>query len=247
MRTIKLIIQYDGTAYCGWQEQKNGPSVQTTVETALAKILGNRARVQSSGRTDAGVHAVAMPAVFKTDCQVPLKAFVDGLNSYLPDDIAIQEACEVPHDFRVIGGTDSKTYRYTIYNSSVRSPLQRRTSWHIREKLDLTAMRQAAACFVGEHDFTAFRATNCSAATSRRRIDAVEISQTQPFITIDVTGSGFLKHMVRIMVGTMVDIGRGRFAPDHIDYLLANQNRNLGGVTAPPQGLCLIEVRYPDP
>jgi tRNA pseudouridine38-40 synthase len=244
-KTIKLTIQYDGTAYCGWQEQPNGPSVQTQVELALAKILGIRVRVQSSGRTDAGVHAVAMPAVFTTDSQVPLKAFIDGLNSYLPEDIAIQDACEVPPDFRVIGGTDSKTYRYTIYNTPVRSPLQRRTSWNIREPLDIPAMRQAAGYFVGEHDFAAFRASNCSAVTSRRRIDAVQICHDPPFVTIDVTGGGFLKHMVRIMVGTMVDIGKGRFPADHIRYLLDNPDRSKGGATAPPQGLCLIEVRYP--
>lgn len=247
MRTIKLIIQYDGTNYCGWQEQPNGPTIQETVELALAKILGQRVRVQAAGRTDAGVHALAMPAVFRTESTIPLRAFVEGVNSFLPEDIAIQSAEEVPHDFRVIGGALNKTYRYTIYNARQRSPLFRRTSWHVREPLDLDTMRQAATHFIGTHDFAAFRGQNCTAATSIRRIDAVEIRQDGPLITIEVTGGGFLKNMVRIMAGTLVDIGRGRFQPEHIRELLCRPDRCRGGVTAPPQGLCLVQVRYPQP
>ena len=246
MRTIKLIIQYDGTGYCGWQEQANGPSVQETVELALAKILGHRLRVQSSGRTDAGVHAVAMPAIFRTESTMPLKAFVNGVNSNLPEDIAIQSAEEVPEGFSVIGGARSKTYRYTVYNAPVRSPLNRRTSWHVREPLDLEAMRQAASHFVGEHDFAGFRAQNCTALTSRRRIDSVLIASSSPFVTIDVTGGGFLRYMVRIMAGTLVDVGKGRFRPEHVIDLLLHPDRKRGGVTAPPYGLCLHSVIYPD-
>lgn len=246
MRTVKLIIQYDGTNYCGWQEQANGPSIQETVELALAKILGLRVRVQSSGRTDAGVHAEAMPAVFRTESSVPLKAFVDGVNCHLPEDIAIQSAEEVPEQFKVIGGARAKTYRYTIYNAPVRAPLQRRTSWYVRDQLDLQAMRTAAGYFVGEHDFASFRGQNCTAVTSRRRIDAVEINQDGPFIIIDVTGGGFLKYMVRIMAGTLVDVGRGRFAPEHVVALLEQPDRQRGGVTAPSQGLRLLQVSYLD-
>ena len=246
MRTIKLTIQYDGTAYCGWQEQANGPSIQETVELALAKILGQRVRVQSSGRTDAGVHAEAMPAVFRTESSIPLKAFVDGVNCHLPEDIAIQSAEEVPEQFKVIGGARAKTYRYTIYNAPVRAPLQRRTSWHVRDQLDLQAMRTAAGDFIGEHDFASFRGQNCTAVTSRRRIDAVEINQDGPFIIIDVTGGGFLKYMVRIMAGTLVDVGRGRFAPEHVVALLEQPDRQRGGVTAPSQGLRLLQVSYLD-
>lgn len=245
MRTIKVTIQYDGTNYCGWQEQPNGRSVQETVELALAQIIGQRVRVQAAGRTDAGVHALAMPATFRTESTVPLRAFVEGLNGFLPEDIAIQEACEVPNDFRVIGGALAKTYRYTIYSARQRSPLHRRTSWHVRSQLDLDAMRAAAACFVGKHDFSAFRGQNCTAVTSLRRIDAVVIRQDGSLITIDVTGGGFLKHMVRIMAGTLADIGKGRFTPDLIADLLQTPDRCRGGVTAPPHGLCLLEVVYP--
>ncbi|HSR37058.1 MAG TPA: tRNA pseudouridine(38-40) synthase TruA [Desulfurivibrionaceae bacterium] len=245
MRTIKLIIQYDGANYCGWQEQANGPSIQETVELALAAILGERVRVQAAGRTDAGVHALAMPAVFRTERALPLRAFVEGVNSHLPPDIAIQSAEEVPHDFRVIGGALDKTYRYSIYNAPLRAPLQRLTAWHVYTPLDLEAMGRAASHFIGTHDFAAFRGQNCTAVTSTRRIDAVDIRQDGPLITIDVTGGGFLKHMVRIMAGTLVDIGKGRFAPEHIATLLATPDRCRGGVTAPPHGLCLLQVRYP--
>lgn len=247
MRTIKLILQYDGSGYCGWQEQSNAVSVQETVELALARILGKRVRVQAAGRTDAGVHALAMPAVFRTESSIPLKAFVSGLNSYLPEDISIQTADEVPEDFRVIGGAYSKTYRYTIYNSLVRSPLHRRNSWHVKAGLDLSAMRQAASFLVGEHDFTSFRGQNCTAVTSRRRVHSVCIHKNDCFISIDVAGAGFLKNMVRIIAGTLVDVGRGRFAPEHVRQLLESPDRRMGGVTAPPQGLCLIEVRYDRP
>ncbi len=246
MRTIKLIIQYDGTNYCGWQEQANGRSIQETVELALAKILGKRVRVQSSGRTDAGVHAVAMPAVFKTESEIPLKAFVHGLNSHLPEDIAIQFAEEVPTGFKPIGGARSKTYRYTIYNSPMRSPLNRLTSWHVRKPLDLNSMRKAAESFIGEHDFSGFRAQNCSAVTSIRRIDSIIIKKDDPFIIIDVTGGGFLKYMVRIMVGTLVDIGRGKLETCQIKNLLEQPERANAGVTAPPQGLTLLYVQYPE-
>ena len=245
MRTIKLIIQYDGTNYCGWQEQTNVRSIQETVELALAKIIGQRVRVQSSGRTDAGVHAVAMPAVFRTESTIPVKAFVDGVNSHLPEDIAIQSACEVADGFRAIGDALAKTYRYTIFNNPVRSPLHHRPSWHLRGDIDLAAMRQAALLFIGTHDFAAFRGQNCTAVTSIRRIDTIQINRDGPLITIDVTGGGFLKHMVRIMAGTLAEIGRGRFAPDHVTVLLKTPERRLAGVTAPPQGLCLLSVLYP--
>lgn len=245
MRTIKLIIQYDGTNYCGWQEQTNGPSIQETVELALAKILGQRVRVQSSGRTDAGVHALAMPAAFKTESGIPLKAFVDGVNCHLPKEIAVQSAEEVPADFRPIGDAVSKTYRYTVFNSPVRSPLLSRTAWHVRDFIDIGLMREAARHFVGKHDFAAFRGQNCTSVTSVRRIDDVVIVKEGDIITIDVTGGGFLKHMVRIMAGTLVDVGRRRFRPDHIVFLLRNPDRRLGGVTAPSHGLCLMQVVYP--
>src|SRR6185369_7907615 len=157
-----------------------------------------------------------MAAAFKTSASLPLKAFVDGTNRFLPPDIAILEAIEVPVGFKPIGDALAKHYRYTILATTVRSPLRRYHAWHIREELDLDAMQAGAANFVGRHDFAAFRASNCAAKTTLRRIDSVEITREGDTILIDVVGGGFLKNMVRVMVGTLVDIGRRRFAPDHI-------------------------------
>ncbi len=244
MRTIRLIIQYDGTDYCGWQRQPGVPTVQDTVELALARITGERVLVQAAGRTDAGVHAAAMPAAFKTESSAPLRAFVNGINSHLPDDIAVLSAEEVADNFKVISDANSKTYSYRIFNSTIRSPLHHRTSWHVWSQLDLDAMRTAADYFIGSHDFSSFRGQGCTAATTVRRIDAVTVYSEADLIIINVNGNGFLKNMVRIMVGTLVDVGRGRFDPVHIKTLLENPDRKLAGVTAPPQGLCLLKVFY---
>jgi tRNA pseudouridine38-40 synthase len=187
-----------------------------------------------------------MPAVFTTDSKLPLRAFVEGLNHYLPIDIAILDAVEVPHGFKPIGDALAKHYRYSIVNRAVRAPLQRMHAWHVRERLDLEAMRDAAALMVGVHDFAAFRASNCAARTTRRRIDRIDIHRQGDLVIIDVVGGGFLKNMVRVMAGTLVDVGRGRFVPNHVAELLRAPDRRKAGVTAPACGLCLIEVVYPE-
>jgi tRNA pseudouridine38-40 synthase len=244
--TILVTVAYDGTNYSGWQVQPNGLTVQQVVEDALEKLLKERVQVRSSGRTDAGVHARAMPAAFTTSRNLPLQAFVEGVNRFLPADIAIQNAREVPEGFKPITMAYAKQYRYTIINSTVRSPLDRLFSWQVREQLNLEAMAEAAGRFVGSHDFAAFRASNCVAKTTVRRIDSVCITREGSCITIDVIGGGFLKNMVRVMVGTLVDIGKGRFVPADIDRLLQTGDRKEAGSTAPACGLCLIEVIYPD-
>lgn len=246
MPTILLTISYDGTNYSGWQTQPNGLAVQQVVEEAFAQLLKERIQVRSSGRTDAGVHALAMAASFTTNKNLPLQAFVEGVNRFLPADIAIQTACIVPEGFKPITMALAKQYRYTIINSVVRSPLDRLYSWQIREPLDLSAMQEAADYFVGSHSFAAFRAANCVAKTTVRRIDSVRITRMGSRITIDVTGSGFLKNMVRVMVGTLVDIGKRRFTPKHIERLLLDGDRKKAGSTAPACGLCLIQVVYPE-
>ncbi len=246
MPTILVTIAYDGACYSGWQIQPNGLSVQQAVEDAYEQLLKERVRVRSSGRTDAGVHARGMAASFMTTRTLPLRAFVEGANRFLPEDIAIQSARIVADGFKPITMAHAKHYRYTIENSSVRLPLERLYSWHISEPLDVGAMEHAAVKFVGSHDFSAFRAANCVARTTVRRIDSVRISRRETRIVIDVVGGGFLKNMVRVMVGTLVGIGRGRFAPDHIDHLLAEGDRKKAGSTAPACGLCLMEVMYPE-
>ncbi len=244
MRTILLTIEYDGTSYAGWQRQPNGLAVQQVMEEALFRLLGHTPNLRSSGRTDAGVHAGAMPAVFKTSSTIPLKAFVDGTNRFLPADIAVINAREVPGSFKPISDALAKHYRYTILAAHVRSPLKRFQTWHVRENLDLYAMQRAAVFFIGHHNFTAFRASNCAAKTTIRRIDSVHVSREQELIIIDVMGGGFLKNMVRVMAGTLVDVGRGRFKPEYVQELLQCGVRKQAGVTAPACGLCLVSVKY---
>jgi len=244
MRTIKLIIEYDGTNYSGWQVQPNGLAVQQVVEEALLKVVGETVSLRSSGRTDAGVHAHGMVASFTTSRELPLRAFVEGGNRYLPPDIAILSASEVPEGFRAIQDALTKHYRYTIYNALIRSPLRRFSTWHVREPLDTAAMEAAACHFAGTHDFSSFRASNCVAKTTVRRVDSVVVSRAGDLVVIDVVGEGFLKYMVRVMAGTLVDIGRGRFSSDYIAWLLKNPDRKKAGVTAPACGLCLITVTY---
>jgi len=245
MRTIKLTIEYDGTRYSGWQIQPNGLAIQQVIEEALERLTGERVRLRSSGRTDAGVHARGMVAAFATHRDMPLRAFVEGTNRFLPDDIAVISAGEAQPGFKPIGDALAKHYRYTIRASQIRSPLHRLYAWHIKEMLDLDAMEEALAAFVGRHDFAAFRASNCVSKTTVRRIDAVTLSRDNGFIFIDVVGEGFLKNMIRIMVGTVVDVGKGRFAPGHVAWLLQSRDRKQAGVTAPACGLCLMEVFYP--
>ncbi len=244
MRNIKLIIEYDGTNYAGWQVQPNGLAVQQVLEKALARVIGAPVRLHSSGRTDAGVHARRMIATFRTETTIPLRAFSDGLNTFLPLDIAVQEAEEVPVDFNPRRDAKGKHYRYTILNAPRRLPLVRLHTWHVREKLDLDAMRRAASHLVGEHDFAAFRASGCAAETTVRRIDALEIGREGDLINIDVTGSGFLRNMVRIIVGTLVEAGLGKRSPDTISSLLQAPDRGAAGMTAPAHGLCLVDVFY---
>lgn len=244
MRTIKLIIEYDGTNYVGWQLQPNGLSIQQVMEEALAALLKEPVRVHSSGRTDAGVHARGMVASFSTEKGIPLRAFADGLNTLLPSDIAVREAEEVPPDFNPRFSASGKHYRYTIHRGERRSPLSRLHAWHVRALLDLNAMREAARHMIGERDFASFRTAGCAARTTVRRIDAIEFSEEGELLHIDVRGSGFLRNMVRIMAGTLVEVGRGKRPPDEVALLFEWPGELAAGATAPPQGLCLMAVYY---
>ncbi|HJV65309.1 MAG TPA: tRNA pseudouridine(38-40) synthase TruA [Geomonas sp.] len=245
MRNIKLIIEYDGTAYAGWQVQPNGVAIQEVVEGALERMLGEAARLRSSGRTDAGVHARGMVACFNTEKGLPLRAFREGLNTMLPDDIAVRDAAEVPLAFNPRFDATCKHYRYTILQDRLRSPLARRIAWRLAGPLDLDAMRAACAELVGEHDFAAFQAAGCAAKTTVRTINSLDLVQEGRFIHLDVNGSGFLRNMVRIMAGTLVEVGQGRRSSGDVARLLREGDRQVSGITAPPHGLCLMEVFYP--
>jgi len=247
MKTIRIVVEYDGTAYAGWQIQPNGLTVQEVVEKALAELTGERIRLHSSGRTDAGVHARGMSVHFRTERDLPLAAYREGVNRLLPPDIAIREAVEVPEGFHARFDATGKWYRYTICQGDVRSPLHRLTSWHIRTPLDLDAMKRGASAFVGEHDFAAFRSSSCEARSTVRTIFSVNIEKDGPLLFIDVKGSGFLKNMVRVMVGTLVELGLGKRLPEDLPSLFESGQRSASGKTAPPQGLCLMEVWYDDP
>jgi tRNA pseudouridine38-40 synthase len=244
MRTILLNIEYDGTAYFGWQVQPNGPTVQDVVEKALQKIVGCEVRIHSSSRTDAGVHARDMAVHFRTESHLPLTAFREGANAFLPDDVVIREAREMPENFHARYSSKGKWYRYTIYNAAVRSPLACRASWHLRGSLDLELMREAADVLVGEHDFQAFRTRGCVAKSTVREIYQVDIIADQEFIHLDFRGSGFLRNMVRILVGTIAEIGQGRRPLEDLEKLLNGDSNLNSGATAPAQGLCLQEVWY---
>lgn len=246
MRNIKLIIEYDGTAYSGWQVQPNGLTVQEVMEGALLRMLGEPTRLRSSGRTDAGVHARGMVACFTTERTLPLRAFREGLNTLLPSDISVRDACEVPLAFNPRSDASGKHYRYSILLDPLRSPLARHVAWRIGGKLDVEAMRAACTHFVGEHDFAGFRASNCAAKTTVRTIFSLEVVQEGAWLHVDVNGSGFLKNMVRVIVGTLVEVGLGKRAPEEIAKLLLAGDRQVSGQTAPPHGLCLMQVYYPE-
>jgi tRNA pseudouridine38-40 synthase len=244
MRTIKLTIEYDGTSYAGWQVQTNGLAIQQVMESALAKILGSPVRLYSSGRTDAGVHAKGMVAMFRTDRDLPLSAFSDGVNSHLPPDIAVREAEEAVAGFDPRRDARGKHYRYTILNTPRRSPLCRLYAWHLKGCLDIAAMREAARLMVGEKDFAAFRTSGCAAMTTVRNVFSVDVTREGEMILIDVRGSGFLRNMVRIMVGTLVAVGEGKMQMAAIPALFNGKKGATAGMTAPPQGLSLVEVYY---
>ncbi|MBJ6725874.1 tRNA pseudouridine(38-40) synthase TruA [Geomonas sp. Red875] len=246
MRNIMLTVEYDGTNYCGWQTQPNATSVQEIMEGALAQMLGEPVRLHASGRTDAGVHALGMAACFQTDKTMPLRAFREGLNTLLPRDIAVREAREMPLDFNPRFHAQGKHYRYTFLLDDIRSPLTRHTAWRLKGKLDVEAARRACAEFVGEHDFAAFRASNCAAKTTVREIYSMDLTQDGRFLYLDVRGSGFLKNMIRVIAGTLVEVGQGKRTPEDIRQLLEGGDRRASGQTAPPQGLCLMEVFYPE-
>jgi tRNA pseudouridine38-40 synthase len=237
-------IEYDGTAYVGWQVQANGLAVQGVVESALAQILHRQVRIHSSGRTDAGVHARGMAAHFQTESQLPLQAFREGVNRFLPSDVAIRDVREMPEGFHARFSARGKWYRYTIYHHAVRSPLAARTSWHLRGALDLDQVRQAAGYLIGEHDYQAFRSSSCVARTTVREIFRVEVLADREFVHIDIRGSGFLKNMVRMLVGTLVEVGQGRRPATDLQKLLQGETGVVCGPTAPAHGLCLQEVWY---
>jgi tRNA pseudouridine38-40 synthase len=243
-RNLRILIEYDGTDFHGWQRQPELRTVQACLEDALKTMTGEDVAIQGAGRTDAGVHAAGQVASFELAASIPDGGLLRGLNSFLPPDIAILDVSEAPPDFNARFSARGKVYRYRIWNHLVRSPLHARAAWHCRSVLDLAAMRQAAAQLCGEHDFRAFRASDCERRTTVRVIRRLDIERQGALLTIDVEATAFLKNMVRILVGTLIDLGRGKIDAGAIDRMLRTGDRTAGGITAPPQGLTLLRVIY---
>lgn len=244
MPKLKLTLEYEGTEFVGWQVQAAGRTVQAVVERALARLLGHEVRVVGSGRTDSGVHALGQVASFHTPRELPREAYLKGLNGLLPSDVAVVEVEEVPPGFCARRSASKKRYLYRISNRPVRSPLRRRTHWELFRPLDLPAMKEAAARFVGEHDFASFRAANCQAPTTVRRIFRLEVEARGDEILLIFEATAFLKHMVRNIAGTLVEVGQGKRRPEEMSELLAARDRRLAGETAPAHGLVLERVWY---
>ena len=245
LRNIRLLLEYDGTRYHGWQRQRGDLSIQQVLEEALERLTGEPIKLIGSGRTDAGVHALGQVANFRSNRALPLKAFHEGLNSMLPYDIAVLEAQEAPPEFHARKSALSKTYEYRILNRPSRSPLHHHYGWWLAQPLDLEAMAAAAEFLPGEHDFSAFRASGSGNRNPVRRIFSAQW-HTHPggWLRFSITGNGFLRGMVRSLVGTMVEIGKGKAKPELLAELLASGERRRAGPTAPGRGLYLVEVAY---
>ena len=243
-RVFRATVAYDGTDFSGWQRQPGTRTVQGSIEDAIRELLGEEVFVRAAGRTDAGVHADGQVVSFSLAARIPPHGLLRGLNTILPMDVALVDVAHAPPDFDARFSAQGKVYRYTVWNHMIRSPRHARTSWHVRRTLDMDVIREAAAALVGDHDFRAFRAADCERRTTRRIIRALVVERQGAILTFDVEATAFLKNMVRILVGTLVDVGRGLLPPDTIARLLETGDRTEGGMTAPPQGLTLLRVIY---
>lgn len=247
-RTIRLILEYDGTAYAGWQQQAGLPTVQDELQKALSSLTGQEnVVVWAASRTDAGVHARGQVAAVDVDGRLPPMAFERGTNHYLPPDIRVQSATEMEPGWNPRHASRGKRYRYRYRVGSAPSALDRHRCWHVRKDLNVSAMQEAAQHLLGTHDFEAFRATGCSAPHAVRTMYGFRL-EPRPFRRLDlvVVGNAFVKHMVRIFAGTLAEVGLGKEPPEWVAEVLGSRDRTRAGMTAPPQGLVLEEVIYDD-
>lgn len=246
MATIRLIVRYDGAQLSGWQRQRNARTVQEELERAASAIAGETVRVHGAGRTDAGVHALAQVASFETNANIPTKGWRLGMNSKLPPEVSVIEAREVPAGFDPRRASAGKRYRYLVNNLPSRDPLLRDRAWHVYDPLDFAALERAASRLVGVHDFRGFRAADCERTSTVRHVFRVALVRgyggNPALCALEVEGTAFLKNMVRIITGTLIDVGRGRLPEGIVEEVLASGDRTRAGITAPPQGLYLDEV-----
>ena len=245
MKNIKLVIEYDGKEFNGWQKQPNKLNIQGSIEEAIKQITGEEIELSASGRTDAGVHAYGQVANFKTESNLPIEKFPVAINTKLKKSIRIIKAEEVDERFHSRLNCKKKTYRYVINNSEFASAIYRNLETHIPQKLNIKKMKEAIKCFEGEHDFKAFKASGTSSKSSVRTIYIAEIIEMpNNRIYIELTGNGFLYNMVRIIAGTLVDVGLEKIKPGEISNIIEKGKRDLAGKTLPPNGLFLLNVEY---
>ena len=245
MRNVKLIIAYDGTDYKGWQIQTSAPTIQGIIEEKLGIILNQQTRVTGSGRTDAGVHALNQVAHFITNSKIETESLKKGLNSLLPPDIVVKELSEVDADFHARYSAKSRIYKYLIWRGDTFSPFYRRFSWQMHYQLDLEEMRKAAECLVGLHDFASFQGTGSASLSSEREIMRFTIrGRAKGWIVTTIEASGFLRHMVRNIMGTLIEVGKGSMTVAEFRDIFESKDRSRAGITAPPQGLFLKKVKY---
>ena len=241
---VKLVVAYDGTNYCGWQIQPNGITIEEMLNKHLSELLGEHIVVTGASRTDAGVHSMGNVAVFDTNTKMPAEKISFALNQRLPEDIVVQDSCQVPEDFHPRFSKSVKTYEYKILNRRFRLPLERNTSYFYHYPLDVAKIQQAAVYLVGEHDFTSFSSVHAQTNTFVRTIYSLDVSKDGDMISIRITGNGFLYNMVRIIAGTLIQVGAGMIEPEYMEAILAGKDRELAGPTAPAHGLTMVGIAY---
>lgn len=244
MRNIKILIEYEGTNYSGWQTQKNAIGIQEIIENSIGKVTGESIKLIGSGRTDKNVHALGQVANFLTDSNIPGSSFKYPLNMVLPEDIKIIDSKEVHLDFHSRFDAKRKRYRYVIYNGKMPRPIYRNFSYHVIKTLNIDDMKEVIPYFIGTIDFESFMASKSVVDTTIRTIYNIDIVRNGEFVEIIFEGKSFLRHMIRIIVGTLIFIGTGRFKKEDINKIIRGRNRLLAGPTAPAQGLFLEKVYY---
>ena len=244
MRNIKLTIEYDGKGFNGWQKQPNKPNIQGEIENAIERITGEKVELYASGRTDAGVHALGQTANFKFNNNISIDKICLAINSQVKNSIVVKKAEEVDENFHCRYNCKGKKYRYIINNSNTGSAIYRGLEYHMPVKLDVEKMKEAAQYFIGKHDFKAFKSSGTSSKSSVREIYTADVIEDGERIKIELTGSGFLYNMVRIISGTLVDVGLGKIKPNEIKNIIDEQDRTKAGKTLPAHGLYLVEVYY---
>ena len=243
MNNIKLVIEYDGTNYVGWQQQKNGITIHGVLTKAIARVVNEEVTLQGSGRTDAGTHAVGQVANFKTKSEIPANNLVQAINTYLPKDIVVRSAKKVPEKFHSRYSAKSKTYCYTILNSKIRDAIGRDYCLHYSAPLDIEKMQKASKALVGKHDFSAFKSKS-EVLSSVRTIMKLEIKEKGKFLTFTIEADGFLYKMVRSIVGTLLEVGKGKMTITEFKKIVKSKTREKAGNTVSASGLCLLKVKY---